>query len=187
VFGNFSGLTDAAFRCKIETALLNHRADYAAEAYLTRFRSDWIEPVTLEGTRYGQSNFGQVGEHGAVLRGPGLPDSLRADAQADLIRLVEAAERGTLKSRDTRPREEVGPPGPGTGLPQTTPSSEGVSVSGDNIDELGTTLRSHVLRGGVREVTKRDADAFFEAVERVPRTGGVSSAEERWIGGGGLW
>ncbi len=83
VFGNFSGIAEEMFRDKM-TAALAKVGDFTAVS--DRFRSDYIgEPVTLEGTRYGQGDLaGQETGRDVLRQGAGSPDSVRAEVERRL-------------------------------------------------------------------------------------------------------
>lgn len=100
VFGNFSSLSDAAFKSIIDLALQKITTDYTVGASLHSFRSDWVEPVTLKGTRY-ESNLERATAGRDSVRWQGRADSYRQEADAILRRFIDRGE--PLKSREDRP------------------------------------------------------------------------------------
>jgi hypothetical protein len=102
VFGNYGNLTDKEFHEKLDAALAQTTFDGDLRTAYKQFRSSWVEPVTLEGTRYAQSQQG-TGEAGGTLPwGPRDIDALREEtgrilgqhfAYADAARAEEALVR----------------------------------------------------------------------------------------------
>lgn len=77
VFGNFSGnISPKDFHQGLDTALEDIDNDYIVTTTSDAFRSDWIEPVNLQGTQY-ESDTQRPVERGEVLRRQREFDSLQ--------------------------------------------------------------------------------------------------------------
>ncbi len=99
VFGNFGGINEADFLAGIGGALseITPGKDYSMTAWSDNFRSDWIEPVNLEGTRYGHLYLEREATGRDDVRGrQGVFDSLQIRATALFNRAV-AKRAGTAR------------------------------------------------------------------------------------------
>ena len=94
VFGNFSGIADAKFRDRIAEAVVAFGGRVHFTTVSSRFRSDYIgEPVTLEGTRYGNRDAQETQAGRDDLRWRQWhPDSVRAEVERQLQEEIAAAE-----------------------------------------------------------------------------------------------
>jgi hypothetical protein len=131
VFGNFDGVPEQEFIDGVDGALesILPGVDYSASTVDSKFRSDSIKPVTLEGTIYGQVLGSQESraERNLLRRRQRDFDSLQSEADARFKREVEyAAERNGItfsRRRDAGTEQGAGDQGtyrdgvPRDGLP----------------------------------------------------------------------
>ncbi len=160
VFGNYSSLKDVQFRLKIQSALRSilQSTDYDLTDSLHKFRSDWVEPVTLKGTRYGQTDFEGSATGRDSVRWQGRADSYRQEADAILRRFIDRGE--PLKSREDRPgnadSQGQRSDGAGTGL--------GNDRGGPGRPDAGRSGSGRALPGGLDRAGQKSLPVHGEVV-----------------------
>jgi hypothetical protein len=185
VFGNFDNTPPEEFLNNLRSVVGDNIADldYDAETSSSIFRSDWIEPVNLEGTQYGQ-----------VTGTPGVAagrDNVRRQREFDSLQsqsdelFRRAVELRSQRARDRAGRDQVGAIAPLEGAPiiegATGPDPEIVSVAEGYARKLGipySRQRSYVEVDPDR--AKRIADAY-EAMAHAPQDPAVKQAYDDLI------
>lgn len=105
VFGNFERLPEQEFHDGIDAALADIDVDYGATTTNDRFRSDWIEPVNLEGTRYESDTTGEA-TRGNLSRWQRDFGAIQSDSDARFRREVRwAHERSRAEGPNLSPRQ----------------------------------------------------------------------------------
>lgn len=167
VFGNFEGLPEQEFHDGIDAAIAEIDVDYGIKTEDAVFRSDWIEPVNLEGTRYGEGDTSAEGDKRNVSRWERDFGAIQSDSDARFKREVQwAHERSRPGSGDPGVRgaapEPVfsrrpdaassgrsGAPSYGTGI-EGAVSVEGTHYSRERRGELDSSYYGTGMRGAER-------------------------------------